>query len=143
MYFRHVCLLNYSFVIFLIVHLQGIARREDVKGSKETALQRSNSMYCLETGSDSLLPFHIGKRKLSQSMDKFPQQSPKLWSQSPLQISKLSLNPKEMELLEASKCGQLEDVNYLLMTGVNVNVATVVSGLPYVFSVLPKTSASH
>lgn len=32
-----------------------------------------------------------------------------------------------MELYEASKCGQLEDVNYLLMTGVNVNVATVVS----------------
>ena len=100
-------------------------------------------MYCLETGSDSLLPFHIGKRKLSQSMDKFPQRSPKLLSQSPLQISKLSLKPMEMELLEASKCGQLEDVNYLLMTGVNVNVATVVSGLPYVFSVLPKTSASH
>lgn len=37
-----------------------------------------------------------------------------------------------MELLEASKCGQLEDVNYLLMTGVNVNVATVVSDVPYV-----------
>ena len=37
-----------------------------------------------------------------------------------------------MELLEASKCGQLEDVNYLLMTGVNVNVATVVSDVLYV-----------
>lgn len=37
-----------------------------------------------------------------------------------------------MELYEASKCGQLEDVNYLLMTGVNVNVATVVSDVPYV-----------
>ena len=37
-----------------------------------------------------------------------------------------------MELLEASKCGQLEDVNYLLMTGVNVNVATAVSDVPYV-----------
>ena len=135
---------THAFVIFLIVHLQGSARQKDVKGSKETTLQRSISMYCLETGSESLVPFHVGERKLSQSMDTFPQQSPKLWSQSPLQISKLSPNPKEMELLEASRCGQLDDVNYLLMTGVNVNVATVVSGLPLVFSVSIKVSnASH
>ena len=52
-------------------------------------------MYCLEAASENLALFHIRGQKRSQSLDRFPQQSPKLQSQCspPLQISKQWLQP--------------------------------------------------
>lgn len=68
-------------------------------------------MYCLETGSENLVLFHIHGQKLSQSLDRLPLQYPKLQSQcSPsLLISKQSLQPSSISAKAVDDTGGFEE----------------------------------
>ena len=79
-------------------------------------------MYCLETGSENLVLFHIHGQKLSQSLDRLPLHYPKLQSQcSPsLLISKQSLQPSSSAKAVDDTGGFEEPLNWNKLVSISL-----------------------